>query len=197
MARITIEEGQQLIEPEDVVSTKTNFYEDHTVMIHSSDGENTEALFERMIAESEKQQRIEQDAGGNIRIMSPAGGESANRNIGLSSQFGIWTRADGRGSAFDSNTLFRLPDGAKLGPDRAWINNLKLVKLSRAQRRGFMSIVPEFIVEIKSPTDHFSKLQTKMQDWIRNGVELGWLIHPDKRLQLLFTGKIAQPGATY
>ena len=48
-------------------------------------------------------------------------------------------------------------------------------------------IVPEFVIEIKSPTDSYQKLQDKMRWYIKNGVDLGWLIHPDKREVMIYT----------
>ena len=57
----------------------------------------------------------------------------------------------------------------------------RLKTLSEEERRGFLKLVPEFVVEIKSPSDRYSELQAKMEEYRRNGVSLGWLIHPDRR----------------
>jgi Uma2 family endonuclease len=89
--------------------------------------------------------------------------------------------------------LFKLPDGSKLGPDGSWVSNEKLATLSKIERRGFARMVPEFVIELKSPTGSYSKLQLKMQDWIRNGVELGWLIDPDRQTVLIYRNHRAAP----
>ena len=36
-------------------------------------------------------------------------------------------------------------------------------------------------MELRSPTDSFSALQEKMQEYIDNGARLGWLIDPIER----------------
>ena len=158
----------------------------HTLTIHPADGENADALFQRVCADFENT-KIEQDPEGNIQIMAPAGGESGYQNSQLAAQLVRWAEADGRGKAFDSSVGFILPDGSKLSPDGSWVSLEKLRTLTYDQRRDFLRIVPEFVVEIKSPTDRWQKLQAKMKVYMRNGVELGWLIHPDKQQVVVYT----------
>ncbi len=160
-----------------------------TLVIRPSEGEDAEALFESICADFENT-KVEQDSEGNVSIMAPTGGESSYQNSQLNMQLGLWAKQDGRGRAFDSNVLFILPDQSRLGPDGAWVASETLAVLPRATRRKFLPIVPEFVVELKSPSDHFSELKRKMQDWMRNGVQLGWLIDPDKRCILVYRQEI-------
>ena len=44
-----------------------------------------------------------------------------------------------------------------------------------------MHLVPEFIVEVMSPSDRLRDAKTKLEQWIRNGVQLGWLIDGDAK----------------
>lgn len=125
--------------------------------------------------------------------MAPVGGESSDQNSELTMQLRIWAKQDGRRRSFDSRVEFILPDGSKLSPDGSWVRQEKLAALTHEQRRKFLKLVPEFVVELKSPTDRFSDLQKKMQDWRRNGVELGWLIHPDKKTVLIFRRDADEP----
>jgi len=37
-----------------------------------------------------------------------------------------------------------------------------------------------------SPSDRLSRQQTKMRQWIDNGVLLGWLIDPDRRMVYIY-----------
>jgi Uma2 family endonuclease len=145
---------------------------DHTLIIQPAENKDPEILFERTCAEFENP-KIEQDCEGNIRIIAPVGGESSNQNIELTTQLQIWTRQDGRGKAFDSSVEFVFPDGSKLGPDAAWVSKKRLSALPRLERRKFLKVVPEFVVELKSPTDRYSDLKKKMGDYIRNGVNSG------------------------
>lgn len=176
------------------VDTERKIYAEYgrTLTIHPSADEDGNALFEAVCAEFENA-RIEQDSEGNIRIMAPVGGESSDQNSELTAQLRIWSKQSGHGRSFDSSVLFVLPDGSKLGPDASWVSNDNLATLSREDRRRFLRLVPEFVIELKSPTDSFSGLQRKMHDWMRNGVELGWLIHPDKRRVLIYRTGAAEP----
>lgn len=122
--------------------------------------------------------RIERTSDGDIIIMPPTGGETGGRNFDLSVAFGNWAKAEGTGKGFDSSTVFSLPNGANRSPDLAWVKFLRWNALAPEERRGFPPLCPDFIVELRSHTDSLSTLQSKMQEYIDNGSELGWLIDP-------------------
>ena len=82
---------------------------------------------------------------------------------------------------FDSSVQFLLPDGSALSPDASWVSNEALVRLSRQERREFLRLRPEFIVEVMSPSDRLKRAKAKMENWMKNGVQLGWLIDADKQ----------------
>ena len=130
--------------------------------------------------------RIERTAEGEIVIVPPGGSESSYRNAEAAAQLGNWTKRDGRGKAFESSVQFFLPDGSALSPDAAWVSNESLNRFSKLQRKKFMHLVPEFIVEVMSPSDHLKQAKAKMEQWISNGVELGWLIDGDARTLYIY-----------
>lgn len=125
--------------------------------------------------------RIERSAQGEIVIVPPAGGESDYQSADLITQLGSWARRDGRGKTFGSTACFLLPDGAGLSPDAAWVSNEKLSALSKTARKKFMPVVPDFVVEVMSPSDRLKPARIKMEQWISNGVSLAWLIDGDRR----------------
>lgn len=125
--------------------------------------------------------RIERTAAGDILIMPPAGGETGNRNIDLCSQLERWARKDGRGVAFDSSTAFVLPNGATRSPDAAWVLRSRLAALTREQKKRFLPLCPDFLVELTSPSDRLSKVQGKMLEWMANRVALGWILDAENR----------------
>src|SRR5215813_9013933 len=96
--------------------------------------------------------RVERTSEGEIVIVPPPGGESDYRSVTLSSQLYAWAKRDGRGKAFGSSAQFILPDGSALSPDAAWVSNESLSRLSRQQRKEFLRLVPEFVVEVLSPS---------------------------------------------
>jgi Uma2 family endonuclease len=123
--------------------------------------------------------RCERTAEGEIIIVPPAGGEGAYRSGKAFAQLDHWADQDDRGKAFDSSVEFLLPDGSALSPDASWVSNESLARLTREQRREFLRLSPEFVIEVMSPSDRLKSAKAKMERWIKNGVELGWLIDGD------------------
>ena len=126
--------------------------------------------------------RIEQTKEGEIVIMPPTGGTTGIRNFALIFEFGKWQMKNKRkGFAFDSSTIFVLPNGAKRSPDLSWVKSERWNALTKEQQDKFPPLCPDFVVELRSKTDSFKDLQSKMREYIENGSELGWLIDPTKR----------------
>jgi Uma2 family endonuclease len=125
--------------------------------------------------------RIERTATGEITIISPTGSETGNRNFDLILQFGIWTKQNQTGIGFDSSTGFTLPNGAIRSSDVAWIKRERWNALTPEQKQTFAPICPDFVVELRSPSDNLKTLQDKLQEYIENGVSLGWLIDRKER----------------
>ena len=131
--------------------------------------------------------RIERTSTGELIIMSPAGSETGNRNFKLIQQLANWTDKDGTGIGFDSSAGFTLPNGATRSPDASWIKLIKWNTLSDAQKAKFAPICPDFVVEIRSPSDNLKSLQDKMQEYIDNGASLGWLIDRKNRQVFVYS----------
>jgi Uma2 family endonuclease len=81
---------------------------------------------------------------------------------------------------------YLLASGAAYSPDASWILRSRLDKLSKDEKRKFLRICPDFVVELKSPSDRLSKLKDKMCEWIQNGAQLGWLLDPDHRTLYIY-----------
>ncbi|MDJ0662616.1 MAG: Uma2 family endonuclease [Crocosphaera sp.] len=125
--------------------------------------------------------KLEQNQNGEIIVMSPTGGETGRRNAELIMDFGIWNRRKKSGQIFDSSTGFKLPLGSKRSPDVAYIQEERWNKLTQEEKEKFPPIAPDFVLELKSKTDSLKDIQEKMQEYMDNGVKLGWLINPDKK----------------
>ncbi len=125
--------------------------------------------------------RIERNARGDLEIMPPTGAETGHRNAELALDFGNWARLDGRGVVFDSSTGFLLPNGAVRSPDLAWVLRERLAQLTSEQKRRFLPLAPDLVIELAFPSDDPDKLRGKLDEWRDNGVQLGWLLLPDQR----------------
>lgn len=129
--------------------------------------------------------RIERTARGDVEIMPPSGGEASNRNAIITAQLTTWALRDGTGAAFDSSGGFILPNGAIRSPDAAWVRRSRLTVLTAEQKERFLPLCPDFVIEVRSPSDSLALTQEKMHEYIGNGATLGWLLDmPAKRAYL-------------
>jgi Uma2 family endonuclease len=135
--------------------------------------------------------KFERNAAGELLIMSPTGGETGNINSEISADFVIWNRQTQLGICFDSSTCFKLPNGANRSPDVAWIRKERWDALTPEQKEKFPPIAPDFVLELMSPSDTLRETQEKMQEYIDNGVQLGWLINPKMRQVEIY--RLGQP----
>lgn len=125
--------------------------------------------------------KFERNANGELLIMPPTGGETGKRNAKLTARFVIWSEQTQLGEIFDSSTCFKLPNGADRSPDVAWVQQERWNALTPQQKEVFPPIAPDFVLELMSPSDHLTVAQAKMQEYIDNGVRLGWLIDRQSR----------------
>jgi Uma2 family endonuclease len=125
--------------------------------------------------------RIEQTKEGDVIIMLPTYTETGNKNFKLTGKLAAWAEQNGEGEGFDSSTGFILPNGAKRSPDASWIRRARWEALPAKARKRFAHICPDFVVELRSKTDSLKKLKAKMEEYIENGAQLGWLIDPIER----------------
>ena len=137
----------------------------------------TDEQFEQLSAVNQDL-RLELTAKGELIIMPPTGGETGNRNFEIYIDLGIWNRQNRLGKAFDSSTGFRLPNGATRSPDASWVRMARWDALTEEQRKKFLPLCPDFAVELVSETDDLEDTQEKMQEYLDNGLSLGWLINP-------------------
>ncbi len=149
----------------------------------------TQEQFEALSA-ANRDLRLERTPQGELIVNPPTGGESGKRNLRISTQLGNWFEThEELGVAFDSSTGFRLPSGADRSPDASWVSRKRWETLTQEQRKGFVPLCPDFVVELRSESDSLTKLQAKMLEYIDNGAKLGWLIDPQNRRV-----KIYRPG---
>lgn len=144
----------------------------------------TPEQFEQL-AYAEQLVRLELTETGELIVMSPTGGTAGRKNSRLTQQLRNWADRDGTGEVFDSSTVFVLPNGARRSPDVSWIKLERWNQLTQAQQDGFPPIAPDFVIELVSPSDlknqRYEDLKAKMQEYLDNGVKLGWLIEPDAK----------------
>ncbi|MBD1924791.1 Uma2 family endonuclease [Trichocoleus sp. FACHB-90] len=126
--------------------------------------------------------RIERNKFGELVIMPPTGSETGNREGNIFGQLWVWSEQDGTGITFSPSAGFKLSTGAERSPDASWIKLERWNTLSPEQQQRFAPICPDFVVELRSPSDNLKPLQEKMLEYMQEpGVQLGWLIDRKNR----------------
>lgn len=129
--------------------------------------------------------KFERTSTGKLIVMSPTGGETGNWNSGLTGQVWFWNQQKRLGKGFDSSTGFKLPNGATRSPDVAWVQQERWDALTPQQKKKFIPFCPDFVIELRSPSDDLEDLRAKMREYLENGASLGWLINPqDQQVEI-------------
>lgn len=160
-----------------------------TINIKALANSITDEQFEQLCAQN-RDTKFELTSQGELIVMSPTGSESGRQNGDLFGQIWYWNRQTKLGIVFDSSTVFTLPNDAKRSPDVSWIKKSRWDELTTKQKRKFAPLAPDFVIELLSPNDRLSDVQSKMTEYQACGVKLGWLIYPDeKRVEIYRVGK--------
>ncbi|MEA5571939.1 Uma2 family endonuclease [Calothrix sp. UHCC 0171] len=129
-----------------------------------------------LLAAANREIQLELTPTGELIIMPPTGGNTGKRNIDIEGQLWFWNRQAKLGVAFNSSTAFLLPNGAERSPDAAWISQARWENLQPEEQDSFPPLCPDFVIELRSQSDNMEPLRRKMQEYINNGLLLGWLI---------------------
>lgn len=160
-----------------------------TINIKALANSITDEQFEQLCAQN-RDTKFELTSQGELIVMSPTGSESGRQNGDLFGQIWYWNRQTKLGIVFDSSTGFTLPNDAKRSPDVSWIKKSRWDELTTKQKRKFAPLAPDFVIELLSPNDRLSDVQSKMTEYQACGVKLGWLIYPDeKRVEIYRVGR--------
>jgi Uma2 family endonuclease len=103
---------------------------------------------------------------------------TSDGNSEINRQLRNWWIQHRRGRVYDSCAGFFLPDGSSLNPDAAYVTAEQLTGLKRDDLAHFLRLAPAFVIELLSLSDSPVEAAKKMEAWIANGVELGWLVDP-------------------
>ena len=125
--------------------------------------------------------QIERNAEGDILIRALEGGSSGYGSTKLVTLFQQWAKREGTGLVFGPSTGFNLPNGATRSPDIAWVRQNRLAALTDKQWQRFLPLCPDFVLELRSPSDGLQRLVQKMEEYRENGAQLGWLLDPSTR----------------
>ena len=119
---------------------------------------------------------------GKLIIMSPSDGVSGIVGMRFGRLLGNWVEDHNLGEVMDSSTGFRMPNGDLLSPDVAFVSSTHAEEVTRS----YLLVVPELIVEVKSSSDRICAIEEKIALFLKQGVQVGILIDPDKKVLSLY-----------
>ena len=150
-----------------------------------TDDEIDQWFVDLYIANEERGLDLEMTGEGEL-IISPMvnrGGLAAETQ--LSGSLFIWVQSNG-GESAGANANTSLPDGSRIRPDALWLSPEQVAALPPASENRPITVCPAFVAEILSGTDTLPPLQRKMEIYMANGAQLGWLIDPYRRQVHIF-----------
>jgi Uma2 family endonuclease len=162
-------------------------------MVHPAFTEITDEELMQMSSKN-PELRFERNADGSLVVMPPTGGISSNREIKAGAYLLVHVEQNDLGEVFSSSGGFRLANTAVRSPDAAFVAKGRLPEDWDQQEDKFIAIAPDFVIEIRSKSDSLEELKAKMQEYIDNGVRLGWLIDRQNKTAFVYRadGSITQ-----
>lgn len=151
----------------------------------SLDDPDLDQWFEGFAVRNSDMAEYEISNTGHLMIREPTGNPSALYENQLAIVLGNWTGEYG-GMSFGPTSRFILPDGSRFGPDAAWLREERRHEIMLPDNRPFPHIVPDFIAEIKSPSNSNAELINKIDLFLEHGTRLAWYIDGETRTVIKF-----------
>jgi Uma2 family endonuclease len=160
-----------------------------TILLRLEEGRFNTADFEFFATENPDLQ-LEMNKEGEMIVMMPVGFEGSKRNARLTARLVNWADEEGSGIAVEATAGFKLANGAERSPDAAWVRKERCEGFTAAELEKFLPLCPDFVVELRSRTDRLKTMKAKMEEYIENGAQLGWLIDPkEKKIHIYRPGE--------
>ena len=122
---------------------------------------------------------------GELKEMAPTGESHGWSGTDISYAFTHHVKQNGLGRCFLAETGFlvgRKPDSL-LAPDWAFI---RTARLPIQPSPKFSRIVPDAILEVRSPSDSLREVRDKMEQWLEAGVRIGWEYDPEIKTMTVY-----------
>jgi Uma2 family endonuclease len=115
---------------------------------------------------------------GELHVMAPAGGRHGQSVDTISGEFYVFLKAHKLGIGVGAETGFytRGDNRTVRAPDYAFIRQDNVP--SGGLPDGYLTIVPDLVVEVISPHDRADEVDQKTQEWLTFGVQRVWVVYP-------------------
>jgi len=119
---------------------------------------------------------------GEIRVMTPASGAHGVIAGTIFAAINAFVESGQLGQCFPGNTGFLLPGlgDTVRSPDTAFVRREQ--SPDGGIGSGWVSVAPDLVVEILSPSETASELEEKVRDYRAAGTRLIWVVDPAVRI---------------
>lgn len=125
---------------------------------------------------------------GVIVTMPPPKGLHGYTCSRVDRRVGNFVDSHGLGHVFANDTGFvteRDPDTVR-GPDVSYWSKTRLPEIPKDE---YIDIPPDLAVEVVSPSDHFTRINRKVIEYLDKGVRLIWVVDPEDRTVTMYRSR--------
>jgi len=122
---------------------------------------------------------------GELKPMPPTGAEHGGFTSDISTEVGYFVRRRNLGRCFGAETGFRLSENPTtvLAPDFAFV---RATRLPDVLPKGFLPVVPDLVLEVRSPGDRAAEIADKIERWLEAGTLIVWELNPRTKKLTVF-----------
>ena len=118
---------------------------------------------------------------GELRKMSPASHFHGEYAASMVISFGAHVKANGLGKAYTAEAGFRLaPDHVRV-PDAAFVRKERVDAMRREYAHVFFPGPPDLAIEVISPSDRYTRVAEKTDEWLAAGTLAVIEVNPRNR----------------
>jgi Uma2 family endonuclease len=123
---------------------------------------------------------------GDLREEAPAGEDHSGIQAELIGRLYMYLNQHPGGKVYgDGGIVIEHDPDTVLAPDTAFVRKGR-VPTSR-KRRGFMTLIPDLVIEIVSPNDRMREIEEKVKLYLSAGVVEVWVVVPHRQRLLVYT----------
>ena len=119
---------------------------------------------------------------GKLRKMPPAGFEHGTRAMDIGWRLAQYVSENRLGRVLAAETGFRIsqnPDTVR-APDVAFVRQASIDR--QGMQTGYWDGAPDLAVEIISPNDTYTEVAEKVDEWLRAGCAMVWVVNPRREI---------------
>ena len=138
--------------------------------------------------------RLERTPQRDIELNFLVGGTASEAMADCLGQLWHWNRQMQLGKAFGSTAGFELPDKSVRSPNASWVSTAAWESRLSDRPDWFPTLCPAFVLEVKSHLHELAAVQVRMENYLLNGVQLGFLL--DVEAETAYIYRPGQPAET-